>query len=712
MPGEEGVLGNASSRYELLARLAQGGMAEIFLARANGMAGFERFVVLKRIRPEHGEDPRWVGMFLDEARLAAQLTHPNIAQVFDLGAIGDSYFYTMEYVHGVDVLDLQRRCGALGQPVPLHIVLAIALGALSGLSYAHDRRSADGQALGIVHRDVSPANLMVTFEGIVKLLDFGVAKARSRTTNTEVGTIVGKVAYLSPEQVLRPQVDRRSDLFSLGIVLYELLTQVRPFKRASDYETLGAIVKFDPPSPRTVNPSVSAALDRVVMKALAKDPSDRYGSAQDMIDALEAIADDERLQLAPRELKRFMRDLFGTPPEPWRELLAGEESMRTFDGEIELIGPLDESSLAVPRPVDIRGLPADAEADAVPLLPLPRLANRGTPGLFIAPVGGAGATGRPADDLDEQATPIAAYKPVPRTPSPGEAALVAPPSWAPPPSAVPPPSAPIAAVSPSVAAPSAGARPLPLPAPAPSAPVPSPLPPPARSGPMPAMAAPARSGPMPAMAPPGRSGPMPAMALPASDLSVTDWRPDQALPPAPAPAVSASPSTAMRVIGLPGQATGGRTGRPARSLGWWLAVAAPIIAGSIAATAWLVRSRRPRPASAPTVSAPVVTPIDDPAAPRPPLTSAAVAVTPVDAAAALVDAAAAPVDAAAAPVDAALAPPVDAAAAPPVGAAGPPPDAAAAASTSPRPDARPRVRRPHPVAPSDQPCDDPLDCQH
>ena len=408
----------ASSDYELLARLAQGGMAEIFLARVRGIVGFERYVVLKRIRSERDDDPLWVQMFLDEARLVAQLTHPNIAQVFDLGEIGDSYFYTMEYVHGEDVLDMLTRTNANGERIPIAVALGIAVGAAQGLAYAHDRRSADGSALGIVHRDVSPANLMVSFEGVVKVLDFGVAKARSRSTETEAGTIMGKIAYLSPEQCNTVTVDHRSDQFSLGIVLYEMLTHHRPFKRATDYETLAAIVRFDPPAPSTINPDLPPGLDDVILRALAKSPRDRYESTHTMIEALEQVADNAGIALAQRDLKKFMRNLYGTPPEPWRTLALGEDSMGTFQGEV--IGPLGPET-------ELRFFPPDANANDVPLLSQ-SLTPLGTPGYVHPP------THAPSDDLDAALTPAVQYKPVPRRLPTDDLVEAAPtPSWAIPP---------------------------------------------------------------------------------------------------------------------------------------------------------------------------------------------------------------------------------------------------------------------------------------
>jgi serine/threonine protein kinase len=334
-------------------------MAEIFLARALSLAGFERHVVLKRILPERGDDPRFIDMFLDEARLAAQLQHPNIAQVFDLGRIGEAYFYTMEYVHGEDVRDILHRTAALDQRLPLDVALSIAVGTAAGLAHAHERCGTDGQPLHIVHRDVTPSNLMVSYEGVVKVLDFGIAKARVRSTETQAGTIVGKVAYMSPEAVTTGVVDARSDIFSLGIVLYEMLTHSRLFRRGNDYETLAAIARYDPPPPSEIAENVPPELDRVVMRALAKDPAQRFPTAATMLDALEAVADLAAIALSPRDVRKFMRALYGTRPEPWRELeLRREPAPVTYPGDV--LGPLTRTVF-----------PADALAVDVPLLPQP-----------------------------------------------------------------------------------------------------------------------------------------------------------------------------------------------------------------------------------------------------------------------------------------------------------------------------------------------------
>jgi serine/threonine-protein kinase len=351
--------GSASSQYDLLARLAAGGMAEIFLARANSLAGFERYVVLKRIRPERGDDARWVAMFLDEARLAAQLQHPNIAQVFDLGQIGDEYFYTMEYVHGEDVLDILARTVEIKQKMPVQVALAIIAHAAGGLAHAHERCAPDGRPLGIVHRDITPSNLMVSYEGTVKIVDFGVAKARFRTTETQAGTIMGKVAYLSPEQCTTGTVDHRSDIFSLGIVLYEMLTGTRLFKRENDYETLRAVAADHPIAPSAVVAGLPRGLDEIVLRALAKNPLHRFATAHAMLDAIEQCAEAANISITSNVLRRYMRDLYGTREEPWREL---ERAMIPMleDSDIELV---EESA-----PRALAGLPMDAAADSVPML--------------------------------------------------------------------------------------------------------------------------------------------------------------------------------------------------------------------------------------------------------------------------------------------------------------------------------------------------------
>jgi serine/threonine protein kinase len=319
--------GSASNRYEILARLATGGMAELYLARATAADGQVSHVVLKRVLPSRAHDPNFVTMFVDEARLAAQLHHPNIAQVFDIGRLGSSYFFTMEYVHGENARAVLQREYGLRRKVPVSHAITIAVGAATGLHHAHEAIGPDGRKLGVVHRDVSPANIMISFDGAVKLVDFGVAKAAVRFHETRSGTIKGKIAYLSPEQCTgNKPVDRRSDVFSLGIVLYELLTVERLFRRDSDFATMAAIVTDDVLPPSSIRREVPPGLDAVVMTALSKNPEERYASAGEMVDALEHAARTAGIALSVGGLGRYLRELFGVRPEPWIELESIEQN--------------------------------------------------------------------------------------------------------------------------------------------------------------------------------------------------------------------------------------------------------------------------------------------------------------------------------------------------------------------------------------------------
>jgi Protein kinase domain len=360
-------------------------MAEIFLARSRGMAGFARYVVLKRILPERGTDPRWIEMFLDEARLAAQLQHPNVAQVFDLGRLGEGYFFTMEYVHGANMREVLVRCAQRGQRLSLSVALGVAVGAASGLDHAHERRDAEGKSLGIVHRDVSPSNLMLSYDGVVKLVDFGVAKAHLRSSVTQSGTVKGKISYLSPEQCRGREVDRRSDIFALGIVLYEMATTKRLYRRNSDFETMTAIVNEDPEPPSRYNPEVSPQFDATILRALAKHPEDRQQSAAELLEELEEVARLGGFSISNSNLRRQMKELYGEPLEPWRLLEQGgvqppkreTEVTYTADGLLEE----DIDSVEVPVPVELaaprptaqirRAAPAEVREAVVPVAPGP-----------------------------------------------------------------------------------------------------------------------------------------------------------------------------------------------------------------------------------------------------------------------------------------------------------------------------------------------------
>jgi serine/threonine protein kinase len=313
-------VGSTSNSYRILAKLAAGGMAEIFLVCGSTATGVERYCVLKQVRPEKAGDARFVQMFLDEARLATQLQHPNIASVYDIGAIDDAYFYTMEYVHGETVHSLIQRAHELRRPLPLACVLTVIAGAAAGLHHAHERNAHDGRSLGIVHRDVSPSNVMVSYEGNTKLVDFGVAKASDRRVETHTGMVKGKIGYLSPEQCRCERVDRRSDLFSLGIVAWEMLTGGRLFRRASEFESMLAIVEETPPRPSMRRPEIPDAVDDIVMRLLTRSPAGRFQTAAAVVEAIENASIHAGTTLSTAAVSRMMHDLFGRRPEPWLEL--------------------------------------------------------------------------------------------------------------------------------------------------------------------------------------------------------------------------------------------------------------------------------------------------------------------------------------------------------------------------------------------------------
>ena len=301
-------------RYVLERRIATGGMAEIWLARQDGPAGFAKDIVIKRILPHLADDDKFIEMFLDEARLAAQLSHPNIGQIFDLGEVDGSYFIAMEYIDGVDLADVVERATELGHPVPPAVAARIVAEVSMALDYAHNYTTRDGEALQLVHRDISPQNILLTRTGIPKVVDFGVAKAANRQHKTQTGAVKGKLSYMSPEQISGQPLDGRSDLFALGVVLYELVTCRRPFGHESELLAVTAILNEQPPSPRTIVDGVPEELEEVIFKALSKDAADRYASARDMQLALERVLQDAGAVLSSRDVEEYLEDLFSDAP--------------------------------------------------------------------------------------------------------------------------------------------------------------------------------------------------------------------------------------------------------------------------------------------------------------------------------------------------------------------------------------------------------------
>ena len=300
-------------KYTLLRALASGGMAKVYLAIQRAVAGFEKLVVIKRILPELAADPAFVEMLLTEARTAATLNHPNIVQTFDVGEADGTYYIAMEHINGEDIRSIVRAMKrASVSEFPLEHTLSIILGVCAGLAYAHDKKDLEGNALNIVHRDISPQNVLITFTGDVKIVDFGIAKTNEVAIGerTQAGQLKGKVPYMSPEQASGQDIDSRSDIFAAGIMLFELTTGRRLFKAQSEFETLKLICEREYPRPSQIRPGYPPQLEAIVMRALAKDPDERYQSARDMQADLEAFVREERIAVSAVSLAGWMKMLF------------------------------------------------------------------------------------------------------------------------------------------------------------------------------------------------------------------------------------------------------------------------------------------------------------------------------------------------------------------------------------------------------------------
>jgi serine/threonine-protein kinase len=273
-------------RYSLFAELASGGMATVYLGRMNGEMGFGRTVAIKRLHPHTAREPEFVSMFLDEARLAARVQHPNVVTTLDIVNSDEELFLVMEYVQGASLGALVRTAKEQGFGVPVPIAVSIAIGYLSGLHAAHEANDEEGRPLGIVHRDVSPQNVLVGTDGVARLLDFGVARAATRLTATREGQLKGKLCYMAPEQ-LTGEVTRQTDVYAAGVVLWEVLTGQRLFQGDTDFQILHSVTRGEIPPPSRLNPEVSPELDRIVLQAVVRDPSARWPTAQAMAHALD-----------------------------------------------------------------------------------------------------------------------------------------------------------------------------------------------------------------------------------------------------------------------------------------------------------------------------------------------------------------------------------------------------------------------------------------
>jgi serine/threonine protein kinase len=345
--------GQKLGRYQLVRRLAVGGMAEIYLARLPGVGieGFEKLVVIKRILPQHALEPELLRMFLDEARLSATLTHPHVTEVYDVGTDGETPFFAMEYVLGSNLRQLMQAQAKVADPaadgatretapLPLPHAIGIVAAAAAGLHYAHEKRGPGGEPLHIVHRDVSPSNVLVSYDGAVKVSDFGIAKWAHQRSQTQEGALKGKFAYMSPEQCRGRALDARSDVFALGTILYELTTGRAPFAAPTDFEILNKIVGEAPAPPcfpdgRPYPPELAT----LVLGALAREPAERTPTAQALQVGLEAFARRERLEVSTVGLGAFMQKLFADDLASWRAAQRAGKSLADHLAERDALRP-------------------------------------------------------------------------------------------------------------------------------------------------------------------------------------------------------------------------------------------------------------------------------------------------------------------------------------------------------------------------------------
>jgi len=379
-------------RYELVGALASGGMATVFLARLSGVGGFQRFVAIKRLHPQLAGDPRIVEMFLDEGRIAARIHHPNVVPILEVGAGADGYYLVMEYIEGDTLAQLVLRAAQRGQRLPIPITLRVALDMLAGLHAAHELCDDSSRAIHLVHRDVSPQNVLVGVDGIARITDFGVARANPDLTDTLGGELKGKLAYMAPEQAAgEASLDRRADVFAAGIVIWEALAAKRLFKAENEAATLLRVMAEPIAPPSEIAPDLRIELSNLVMRALERDQSRRFATCAEFADALEAAANGKEGIATPRELAAFVTTLLGS------ELSAQREVVRAWIARSESNQPESPSS---PPSSSVSSSAATTLSDAdeqtatdgkvQPAQPSPRTAPVGKLALLLLVVVGGG----------------------------------------------------------------------------------------------------------------------------------------------------------------------------------------------------------------------------------------------------------------------------------------------------------------------------------
>jgi eukaryotic-like serine/threonine-protein kinase len=341
--------GEKLDRFELIAELASGGMATVYLARLGGVGGFQRFVAIKRLHPHLAREGEFVDMFLDEARLAARIHHPNVVPILEIGESKDGYYLVMEYIEGDTAARLLARSVQAGRKLPTAMGLRIVIDTLTGLHAAHELTDDERRPLRLVHRDVSPQNVLVGVDGVARITDFGVARAATRLSTTRSGQLKGKLAYMAPEQARGGDIDRRADIFAAGAVMWELLAAKRLFKGEGEAETLNRVL-FEPiPSLRVFEPSIPPAIEQICMCALSRDPAQRFPSAADMADALERRARSLNCLASAREVAAYVDAIIG------QEISQQREAVRAWLARSE---PSRNDHVAVPSGPMVHPQPA------------------------------------------------------------------------------------------------------------------------------------------------------------------------------------------------------------------------------------------------------------------------------------------------------------------------------------------------------------------
>lgn len=324
-------------KYLLLDRVNIGGMAEVWRAKTFGAGGFERIVAIKRILPNIAEDEEFISMFLDEAKITVQLNHANIAQIYELNNLSNSYFIAMEYVSGKDLRAVFDRCRKRGEPAPIPLTCYAIAQCCEGLDYAHRAKDRQGRDMSIVHRDVSPQNALISYDGEVKVIDFGIAKAAGKATKTQAGILKGKFGYMSPEQIRGLPLDGRSDIFAIGVCLYEMLTGERLFVGDSDFSVLEKVRKVEVLPPSHFNRKIPEQLEKIVMKSLAKDVDDRYQHGSELGEDLRGFMYSTGNAFTRKDLAAFMKATFAEDFEKEKNRLAEYTEIKAPEGMMAAI---------------------------------------------------------------------------------------------------------------------------------------------------------------------------------------------------------------------------------------------------------------------------------------------------------------------------------------------------------------------------------------